>query len=88
MEQTIKKLKRIGHSALAIMIMLMLVITSLPGGLFSTAENADAIELAGISGSLESKKLLQYDMKSAKYMQLFWADYKEKILSEFLRFNT
>ena len=38
-------------------------------------EIAEAATMAGISGSLESKKLRDYDLKSSRYMQIYYADY-------------
>ena len=38
-------------------------------------EIAEAATIAGISGSLESKQLRDYDLKSSRYMQIYYADY-------------
>ncbi len=76
-----KGMKRI----LTILIALAVVFTGTPTALlqgnglkpagFSGVETAEAATSAGISGSLESKKLRDYDLKSSRYMQIYYADY-------------
>lgn len=76
MEKTIRKLKGLARGALVIIAALALTITSHPGGLLSPAEEADAAEVTGISGALESKKLSSYNMTSSRYMQIYYVNYK------------
>ena len=52
MEKTIRKLKGLARGHLVMIAALALIITSLPSGLFSHAEEADAAKVTGISGWL------------------------------------
>ena len=82
MEKTIRKLKGLARGHLVMIAALALIITSLPSGLFSLAEEADAAKVTGISGWLESKKLSAYDMTSSRYMQIYYVDYAKERLRD------
>ena len=76
-----KRIKRILTTVLALTIVFtgapaaMLQGIGLPQAELTGVEIAEAVTLAGISGSLESKKLRDYDLKSSRYMQIYYADY-------------
>ncbi len=76
-----KKMKNILTTVLALAIVFtgapaaMLQGTALNREGLTGVEIAEAATLAGISGSLESKKLRDYDLKSSRYMQIYYADY-------------
>ena len=76
-----KRMKRILTTLLALAVFFTgTPAAMLQGTGFSQAgiigvETAEAATLPGISGSLESKKLRDYDLKSSRYMQIYYADY-------------
>ena len=74
----IKRIKKILVTVLAIAV----VFTGFPTSLFRGVEEADAVTMAGISGSLESKKLKDYDLQTSKYMQIYWVDYSGPTLRD------
>ena len=71
-----KKSKKLGRKIFAVLMALAIVLTGLPQSAFTGIDKADAAS-TGISGSLESKRLLDYDFKTSRYMQIYWVDYQE-----------
>ena len=69
-----KKSKKLGRKIVTVLMALAIVLTGLPQSVFTGFDNANAAS-TGISGSLESKRLLDYEFKTSRYMQIYWVNY-------------
>ena len=56
-----RKPRKIGRKVLTVLMTLAIVLTGLPQSLFTGIGMAEAANITGISGSLESKRLLDYE---------------------------
>lgn len=75
-----RKPRKIGRKALTVLMTLAIVLTGLPQSLFTGIGMAEAANITGISGSLESKRLLDYEFKTSRYMQIYYVNYANKLL--------
>ena len=76
-----KHITGIGRKILTMFLAFAIVLSGLPNAAFSGITKADAASVTGISGSLESKKLKDYEFKSNRYMQIWLVDYAAKKVS-------
>lgn len=76
-----KETKRIGRKVLTILMALAIVLTGLPQPMLSGVDRADAAT-TGISGALESKRLLDYEFTSSRYMQIYYVNYAKEQLRD------
>ena len=75
-----KKSRKLGRKGLTILMALAIVLTGWPQFLFTGTGTADAAKITGMSGSLESKRLLDYEFKTSRYMQIYYVNYANKLL--------
>lgn len=75
-----RKPRKIGRKVLTVLMTLAIVLTGLPQSLFTGIGMAEAANITGISGSLESKRLLDYEFKTSRYMQIYYVNYANKLL--------
>ena len=75
-----KKSRKLGRKVLTILMALAIVLTGWPQFLFTGTGTADAAKITGMSGSLESKRLLDYEFKTSRYMQIYYVNYANKLL--------
>ncbi len=77
-----KKSRKLGRKVLTILMALAIVLTGIPQSLFAGIGTADAAKVTGISGSLESKRLRDYEFTSSRYMQIYYVNYASKELRD------
>lgn len=68
-------MKKILQKGLILLTAFMLTVTGLPFSGLSGIEEADAAPKSVYRGELVSKRLLEYDMASSKFMQIYYAIY-------------